>query len=51
MTDAPTTIRLASPIRNGVKAFASEMGISFNAALSVLLAEALKARREPRPGQ
>jgi hypothetical protein len=45
MAEAPTTIRLAPAIRQAVQEFASEMGISFNAALSVLLAEAIKARR------
>ena len=42
--ESPTTIRLTREIDAAVRAFAAEMGISFNAALKVLVAEALKAR-------
>lgn len=49
--EAPTTIRLTREIDAAVRAFAAEMGISFNAALKVLVAEALKARgRHPGSG-
>ena len=44
MAETPTTVRLAPEIRSAVKAFAASMGITFNAALSVLAAEALAAR-------
>lgn len=44
MAEAPTTIRLTPEIRSTIKAFAADMGVSFNAALSVLIAESLKAR-------
>jgi hypothetical protein len=40
----PTSIRLNPATRDAVKAFAASMGISFNAALSVLVSEALHAR-------
>jgi hypothetical protein len=44
MAKSPTTIRLTDDIEAAVRDFAAEMGISFNAALKVLVAEALKAR-------
>lgn len=44
MPESPTTIRLTREINAAVREFADEMGISFNAALKVLVAEALKAR-------
>lgn len=44
MADSPTTIRLAPELRDAVRAFAASMGITVNAGLSVLIAEALKAR-------
>ncbi len=51
MPKSPTTIRLTDDIEAAVRAFAAEMGISFNAALKVLVAEALKARgRHPTQG-
>ncbi|MEU7980506.1 hypothetical protein AB0B63_18480 [Micromonospora sp. NPDC049081] len=44
MAEKPTTVRLAPEINRSIRDFAAEMGISFNAALSVLVAEALQAR-------
>jgi hypothetical protein len=44
MPESPTTIRLTRDINTAVREFANEMGISFNAALKVLVAEALTAR-------
>lgn len=44
MAETPTTVRLNPPTRDAIKAFAASMGISFNAALSVLISEALTAR-------
>jgi hypothetical protein len=49
MPESPTTIRLTREINAAVREFADEMGISFNAALKVLVAEALKAR-DKHPG-
>lgn len=43
-TRKPTTIRLTDPIDAAVRVFAEQMGISFNAALRVLLTEALTER-------
>ena len=40
----PTTVRLTPDIKSAVQAFADEMGVTFNAALKVLLSEALAAR-------
>lgn len=45
MAEKPTTVRLTADTNRAVRAFAAEMGISFNAALSVLVNEALVARR------
>jgi hypothetical protein len=44
MADRPTTVRLRPDISAGVREVADELGITFNAAVSVLLVEALKAR-------
>ena len=44
MTERPTTVRLKAEINTGVREVAEELGITFNAALSVLLSEALAAR-------
>ena len=38
MTDKPTTVRFAPDINAAIRQFAADMGISFNAALSVLAA-------------
>lgn len=43
-TRKPTTIRLTDPLDAAIRDFAEQMGISFNAALRVLLTEALTAR-------
>lgn len=48
--ERPTTVRLRADISAAVREVAQELGISFNAALSVLVTEALKARgRHPGP--
>lgn len=44
MAERPTTVRLRADISAAVRNVADELGISFNAALSVLVVEALKAR-------
>lgn len=44
MAERPTTVRLKAGMNSAVREVAAELGITFNAALSVLLAEALKAR-------
>jgi hypothetical protein len=44
MAENPTTVRLAPDLKKAVHQFAADMGITFNAALSVLVAEALTAR-------
>jgi hypothetical protein len=44
MSEKPTTVRFTPEINQAVRGFAAEMGISFNAALSVLVSEALIAR-------
>jgi hypothetical protein len=44
MAERPTTIRLTPEIMTGVRAFADEHGLTINAALKVLVVEALKAR-------
>lgn len=44
MAEKPTTVRLAPEINKAVRQFAADMGITFNAALSVLIAEALESR-------
>ena len=44
MAERPTTIRLTPDIEAAVRAFAGSMGITLNAALKVLIAEALDAR-------
>lgn len=50
MSEAPTTVRFSKGNKAGVHEFAEEMGISFNAAANVLVAEALKARgKHPAP--
>jgi len=49
----PSAVRFAADINAAIREFAVEMGISFNAALSVLVSEALiaRGRRTPkRPG-
>lgn len=49
MPEKPTTVRLTSTLNTAVRQFAADMGISFNAALSVLISEALEARsRRPQ---
>lgn len=53
MSEKPTTVRFTPEINAAIRAFAGEMGISFNAALSVLVSEALIARGKrtaSRPG-
>jgi hypothetical protein len=55
MAERPTTVRFKPHIDSAVRRVAAELGISFNAALSVLVTEALKARGKlddqptPRP--
>lgn len=44
MAERPTTVRFRAHIDAAVREVAKELGISFNAALSVLLTEALQAR-------
>jgi hypothetical protein len=44
MSEKPTTVRFTAEINQAVRDFATEMGISFNAALSVLVSEALISR-------
>lgn len=47
--EKPTTVRFTPDLNAAIRRFADDMGISFNAALSVLAAEALTARgRHPR---
>jgi antitoxin component of RelBE/YafQ-DinJ toxin-antitoxin module len=50
MAENPTTIRLAPRLREAAQQFAASMGITLNAALSVLISEALRAR-EIHPDQ
>lgn len=45
MAEKPTTVRFRPNINAEIREVAEEMGISFNAALSVLVTEALKERR------
>lgn len=49
MAEKPTTVRFAADINAAIRDFAAEMGISFNAALSVLVSEALIARGRRTP--
>lgn len=51
MLDKPTTVRFTTEVNAAIRAFAAEMGISFNAALSVLVAEALIARGKRPTGR
>lgn len=44
MAERPTTVRFRADINTAVRELAEEMGVSFNAALSVLVTEALQAR-------
>ena len=45
MAEKPTTVRFRPNITAEIREVAEELGISFNAALSVLVTEALKERR------
>lgn len=50
MAEKPTTVRFKPDINAEIRAVAEELGISFNAALSVLVVEGLKTRgRRPGP--
>ena len=49
MAERPTTVRFKADINAAIREVAEEMGVSFNAALSVLVTEALKQRGK-RPG-
>ena len=49
MAEKPTTVRFKPDINAAIREVADELGISFNAALSVLVTEALKERGK-RPG-
>jgi hypothetical protein len=49
MAERPTTVRFRADINTAIREVADEMGVSFNAALSVLVTEALRARGR-RPG-
>ncbi len=55
MAEKPTTVRFKPGTNTGIRLVCERLGISFNAALSVLLTEALKARGKldnqptPRP--
>ncbi|MFC4108585.1 hypothetical protein [Micromonospora zhanjiangensis] len=51
MSEKPTTVRFTPEINAAIRAFAAEMGISFNAALSVLVSEALIARGKRTAGR
>jgi hypothetical protein len=44
MAERPTTVRLRADVNAEVREVAEELAISFNAALSVLVTEALRAR-------
>jgi hypothetical protein len=44
MAERPTTVRFRADISTAVRDLAERMGVSFNAALSVLVTEALEAR-------
>jgi hypothetical protein len=44
MAEKPTTVRFKPGINTGVRHVAERLGVSVNAALSVLLSEALEAR-------
>ncbi len=44
MAEKPTTVRFKPGINAGVRHVADRLGVSVNAALSVLLSEALEAR-------
>lgn len=44
MAERPTTVRFRPDINAAIRDVAEELGISFNAALSVLVVEALKVR-------
>lgn len=44
MAEKPTTVRFRADINTAIREVAEEMGVSFNAALSVLVTEALRAR-------
>lgn len=44
MAERPTTVRFRADINTAIREVAEEMGVSFNAALSVLVTEALRAR-------
>ncbi len=49
MAEKPTTVRFKPDINAGIREVAKELGISFNAALSVLVVEALKQRGRRNP--
>ena len=50
MAEKPTTVRFKPDINAAIREVADELGISFNAALSVLVTEALKERgKRPSP--
>lgn len=52
MAEKPTTVRFKPGINTGVRYVADRLGVSVNAALSVLLSEALEARGiDPATGQ
>ncbi len=44
MAERPTTVRFRADINTAIRDLAERMGVSFNAALSVLATEALEAR-------
>lgn len=44
MAERATTLRLDPKIKEAVQDFADDLGITLNAAMSVLLVEALRAR-------
>lgn len=52
MAEKPTTVRFRPGISAGTRYVAEKLGVSVNAALSVLLSEALEARGiDPTTGQ
>jgi hypothetical protein len=44
MAEKPTTVRFKPGTNTGIRLVCDKLGISFNAALSVLVSEALEAR-------
>lgn len=44
MAEKPTTVRFKPGTNTGIRLICDKLGISFNAALSVLVSEALEAR-------